>query len=229
IVGLPCIVGGVAGMTMVRPHVGVAVMIGLTIATAAAKQSGRRTGLVAMVIFLLIGSGFVITKANSFFKSDITNASNITAQLNAAGQRTGEGGSEFEPTPVNPVNFPFAVVTVLIRPFPWETTSIPELATALESMVIAWFIIKGLKDIRGRLRRDNPLAIYALVVTLVFVVLFWQFSNFGILARQRTQIAPFMFMLLAMPVTAHLAKKSERRERRSGKQAWANWDSAKGG
>jgi hypothetical protein len=63
----------------------------------------------------------------------------------------------------------------------------------------------------------------------VFVVLFWQFSNFGILARQRTQIAPFMFMLLAMPVTAHLAKKSERRERRSGKQAWANWDSAKGG
>ena len=227
--GIACIAAGIAGMTMVRPHIGVAVMIGLLFATVLAKQSGRRTGLIAMVFVLLIGGGFVISKANEFFKADITSTSTITAQLDAAGTRTGEGGSQFSPTPVSPQNFPFAVVTVLIRPFPWETSSVPELATALESLLIAWLIIKGLKDIRGRVTRENPLAIYALVVTLVFIVLFWQFSNFGILARQRTQIAPFMFMLLAMPVTGHLAKKSERKARRSGDRAWANWDTAHGG
>ncbi len=226
--GIPCIAGGVAGMTMVRPHVGVAVMIGLTIATVLAKQSGRRTGLFAMTVLLLVGSAFVISRANAFFKSDITSASNITTQLDAAGKRTGQGGSEFTPTPVNPVNFPFAVVTVLIRPFPWESTSVPELATALESMVIAYLIIKNFKQIRGRVRRDNPIAIYALVVTLVFVVLFWQFSNFGILARQRTQIAPFMFLLLAMPVTEHVEEKRDRKERRSGQRAWSDWDARHG-
>ncbi len=226
--GITYIAGGVAGMTMVRPHVGVAVMIGLTLATLLARQQGRRTGLIAMGILLIVGSGFVISRANSFFNSDITSAGNVTTQLQAAGKRTTQGGSEFSPTPVSPQNFPFAVVTVLIRPFPWESSSLPEFATALESMVIAWLIIKGLKNIRGRVRRDNPLALYGLVCTLVFVVLFWNFGNFGILARQRTQIAPFMFMLLAMPVTQHLEKKQERRRRRSGKSAWDSWDAAHG-
>src|SRR5207244_897889 len=159
VMGVACLFGGIYGITMVRPHIGVAVMIGLIIATLFAKQQGRRGGLLVMSLVLIIMSGFVMSKANAFFKSDITNASNVSQQLTDAGTRTTQGGSEFKPSPVSPQNFPNAMVTVLIRPFPWEASSVPELLTAIESCVIAWLIIKGLRNIRGRITRENPLAI----------------------------------------------------------------------
>jgi hypothetical protein len=226
--GVACIGGGVFLMTFVRPHIGVAVTIALALATMLAKQSGRRTGLIAMGCVLFVLSGFVVSRANAFFKSDITSASSVSAQLTAAGKRTSEGGSEFEPTPVSPQNFPFAVVTVLIRPFPWEASSVPELVTGIESLVIGYMILKQLKNIRKRVGRRNPLGIYALVATLVFIVLFWNFANFGILARQRTQIAPFLFLLLAMPPPAENPQVIERRAHRKGTNLWDEWDAEHG-
>ena len=96
---------------------------------------------------------------------------------------------------------PYALMTVIVRPFPWESGSIPELVTALEAAFVGYLIIKGGKNTLGRVRRDRPIAIYATVATLVFVELFSHFNNFGILARQRTQIAPFLYLLLALPPT----------------------------
>ena len=49
-----------------------------------------------------------------------------------------------------------------------------------------------------------------------------------VLARQRTQIAPFLFLLLAMPVDEHKRKIAERRRRRKGGNAWDSWDAAHG-
>ena len=51
--------------------------------------------------------------------------------------------------------------------------------------------------------------IFALVNLIVFVFLFSNFANFGILARQRTQIAPFLFLLLAMPLKDRIGKKEK--------------------
>ncbi len=228
IAGATGILGGVWIMTMVRPHVGVAIMVALIVATALAKQSGRRSGMLVTAAVLLVLSGFVMSKANAFFRADLTSAGSVSDQLTKAGKRTTQGGSEFQPTAVSPAGFPMAVVTVLIRPFPWESSSAPELATAIESIIIAWLIVRGLREVRGRIRRDNPLGIYALVATTVFIVLFWNFANFGILARQRTQIAPFLFLLLAMPRQPDSAAKTERKARRSGSSSWDAWD-AQGG
>jgi len=62
----------------------------------------------------------------------------------------------------------------------------------------------------------------------VFVYLFWNFANFGILARQRTQIAPFLFLLLAMPPMADNARTLARRAHRKGQRLWEDWDASHG-
>jgi hypothetical protein len=47
--------------------------------------------------------------------------------------------------------------------------------------------------------RSRPYVAFALTFVLVFVAAFGVISNFGILARQRTQVLPFVFVLLSLP------------------------------
>ena len=46
---------------------------------------------------------------------------------------------------------------------------------------------------------------YAVVYLLIFFFAFGTISNFGILARQRTQALPFVFVLLALYPSKHKA------------------------
>ena len=51
----------------------------------------------------------------------------------------------------------------------------------------------------GRVRRD-PYIVYAISFVAIFVFVFSVVGNFGILDRQRTQMLPLYFVLLAAPL-----------------------------
>ena len=55
------------------------------------------------------------------------------------------------------------------------------------------------RDGSGRIRRE-AYAAYAIAFVGVFIYLFSALGNFGILARQRVQMLPFLFVLLSLPL-----------------------------
>jgi hypothetical protein len=80
----------------------------------------------------------------------------------------------------------------------------------LEGMVLAVLVLlswRRLLTIPRRLRAE-PYTTYAVVYLLMFFFAFGTISNFGILARQRSQAMPFVFVLLSVPVAFAPTRRS---------------------
>ena len=93
----------------------------------------------------------------------------------------------------------WAVVTVLFRPFPWEAPSPVTFAASVESLILLLLTITSGRRLLTALKnvRSTGYTAYALVYVVVFVATFASIGNFGILARERVQMLPIFFILLA--------------------------------
>ena len=111
-------------------------------------------------------------------------------------------GSVFTPVRVNtPLDLPYATVTVLFRPFPWEAhNGAGARDVASRACSSSCLTIKGRRRLLAipRALRREPYIAYCLGITLTFVYAFSSFSNFGILARQRCQVMPFFLALICL-------------------------------
>jgi hypothetical protein len=47
--------------------------------------------------------------------------------------------------------------------------------------------------------RDQPYLVFCLAYTLLFLVAYSSFANFGLLARQRVQLYPLFLVLFSLP------------------------------
>ena len=102
---------------------------------------------------------------------------------------------------------------MLFRPFPFEVHNVPALLAAIEGTVLmALFVLSWprLRTIPGRLRKQ-PYVTFCLTYTVLFCLVFSAFQNFGILARERVMVYPFVLVLLALP-----AATASRRSGRHG-------------
>ena len=95
---------------------------------------------------------------------------------------------------------PFAVITVLFRPFLIEAHNTQALATAAEATFLLIFTILRFRWVVAALHsmRRQPYVAFAMFHVLLFVVGFSGVANFGLLARQRVQVYPLFFVLLAI-------------------------------
>lgn len=214
---------GVALCAMVRPHVAIVVVVGIAAATVFQKRTqGTIVNALLTGVLLLPAGAFALSQASAYFNGDVTSSAGVSSQLDAASKRTAQGGSQCldceAVSPANPVQFPYAAMTVILRPFPWESPSIQEFTTSIEAAFVGLLLIKNFRKAINQIRRDNPYAIFAFVNLVVFIVLFSNFNNFGILARQRTQIAPFLFLFLALP------DRPLRKRRTSADRAWDEFE-----
>jgi hypothetical protein len=214
---------GLWGTEVVRPHMALLILGGLVpaylIRRAPAfsdtkrKQSLKMFGLAALVVAIVITLGGVEQR----FKVSTVDAQTADQVFTDTQDQTTQGGSSFTPTRVhNPIQLPVAVVTVLFRPFPGEASTTQGVVSAFEG---AFLMIVCLRSLR-RLRRipaemiQTPYVLFALVYVLVFVYAFSTIGNFGILVRQRVQVYPLFFVLLAIPAMAR-KREDSRTKRRS--------------
>lgn len=198
---------GVAAAGMVRPHVALLICVGLLVGylhrPAAGPASPARPVLqVAGLAALLVASLAVLNETEAFFGVTEEGAAAADEVFEEVQERTTQGGSEFRPVTVrSPVDVPVAAVTVLFRPFPSEAHNPQSLAAALEGVLLLGLAVAS----TGRLLRlprtawRRPYVLFAAVYVLLFVVAFSNIGNFGILTRQRTQLLPLFFVLLAIP------------------------------
>lgn len=201
--GLTYIGLGAATAALVRPHVGLLLLASATAGIALAqtrsptsKKRSRR--LVPLVV--AAAAAIALVPITQDLINPAGDSSLLDAAYESAEQTARVGGeSSFEVTPTRSVTqVPGAVVTVLLRPFPWESRSILQVLTSLEALLIGGMLARSLWAV-ARLRAQLPrsaLVVMSIVFTLLFCVAFASLGNFGLLARQRAQVYPFILLLI---------------------------------
>lgn len=196
---------GAAGLALVRPHIAVLIFAALAVAQLFRPTGGTATGLVRKIlgIGVLGAAAFVLVRASAeFLGIDDISVQAVSETVEWTGGQTEQGGSEFTPVELtNPLAFPYALVTILFRPFVFETHNIQMLVQSLEGLFLMVLMVRGWRRLRRipRLLRSNPFLWFAVLYIVGFTLAFAGFGNFGILARQRVLMLPFFLMLLSLP------------------------------
>jgi hypothetical protein len=219
--GLAVAAAGLWLAAIVRPHV--AAMMGLALAAAVLIQRSRAElqqlapivkGLSLVAVAAL--SVVLLTKTDRFLEeSGFDTESGLTTVIETSSERTGQGGSEFEPAAVDsPARLPLGIITTLFRPFIFEAHNDASLLAAVEGSILllltgAW-IFRISRAVRGS--RGVAYVAFALVFVVLFSVGFSGVANFGILVRQRSQLLPiFLVLLTASAPPAPAKDRSGRR------------------
>lgn len=202
----PALALGLTGVALVRPHMAILVFAGLFVAYLL-RPSARSSVLSpigkAAMITVLAGTGMVLMQQTErFFGLESTGSESFGDVITATNEQTSQGGSQYEATPVrSPADVPVGIVNVLFRPFPHEAPNGQALLASLESILLLAVVLMSHRRIRTlpRQLRQNPYVTFATTYTLLFIIAFSSFANFGILTRQRVQVYPLFLLLLALP------------------------------
>lgn len=200
--GLVAIAAGTGLSAMVRPHITLMLVAALLLATVIV-HSPRAADEIPLGKILRVGiaAGLLVwaaVAAGSFLDVDPLDRGAVGQALESTSEQTDEGDSVF--SRVSPVLYPVAVVTVLFRPFPFEASNVQILITSCEGMALLVMVVLRRREIWQGLRRlrVSPLLAFALVFTGVFIYAYTGITNFGVLARQRVQVYPFVAIVLAV-------------------------------
>jgi hypothetical protein len=217
-IGAILLVPGIIGTTMLRPHMSILVYCGVLFALLLRKSRTRSAATPALRIFtvsvLLVGGLVLVSQATSFLGVQTVTQESIDATLTAAETQTDTGSSSFSAVRINsPLDVPFATVTVLFRPFPFEAGNLQTLIAAAEGLVLAALFLLSWSRIRNTFHviRGRPYVAYSLGFCAAFVFAFSAFSNFGLLARERTQMLPLLLVLFALPTAREMAAVKDAR------------------
>jgi hypothetical protein len=210
--GLVLMVAGLGATALVRPHVTMLVAAAAVTAFAVGRTSGtvgRRTKLVALVV--LAGATMVLIRmaADAVGVNDLS-VEGVTQAWETRSGNTEVGGSSFSAQPVSgPQDLPMAVVTLILRPFPWEAGGLLPLFASAEGLLIGGLLGLAVLDGRRVLTavRRNPFVTFCLAYVLAYAVLFSGFSNFAILVRQRTLAMPAFLVLICLSAATHQVTK----------------------
>jgi hypothetical protein len=208
--GVATFLAGVAGLFFIRPHMALIAVVSLGFASAVGTLAGfRRTSssrvfVVRMVALVaLIAAAVAATSGLSrfFSEGEARDEQGVSSVLARTTEQTRQGGSEFAPPAVsNPAEFPAGVVTVLFRPFPWEARNFNGLIASGEGLLLLALFAVGHRRLLTWVRTapTRPYLVFAAAYALVFIVAFSYIGNFGILARQRTQMLPLLLTVVSM-------------------------------
>lgn len=196
---------GLAGGAAVRPHMSALLMAGVAAAYLLRRSSGSALSPVTRVLgagVVLVALLLTVQAAERRFDVEGEGLAGAEEAIDHAAERTSKGGSEFDTErPTSITDIPGAAFAVLFRPLPHEAHNGQALVTSFEGLfllglcVVSW---RRLAKVPGEVWR-NPYVALAAVYTLLFILAFSSFGNFGILARQRSQLFPLALVLLALP------------------------------
>ncbi len=207
--GLPIVLASGWALWLVRPHLlalvalagGAAYFLGRVRRKDPASGGilslfSRPLGLLVVAVLLI----FAVNQGAKFLGLNDLSLSSIQGELDATTLSTAQGGSSFDNggNSLNPIYLPMGAVTVLLRPFPWETDNPFQLLASLESAALAVFMVVRRRSVGLSLTRarTSPFLLYCWLLTILYAATFSSFANFGLLVRQRSLVLPALFVLL---------------------------------
>jgi hypothetical protein len=220
--GYSLLLVGLLGGSFVRPHVALLALMAFGLALSLGRRESAQPGTitpasvakVAGLIMVLLLGGYLVTRTQKLVDpSDTGAASSVSSALHVVQVHTSQGGSQFNAAdPNSPLGYGKAAITILFRPFPTEVHGFEDLLAATEAtflfglFAVSW---RRLRTLPRRLRAE-PYYTLAIVYLLMFIYAFAVVGNFGTLVRERTQLEPFVFVLLAAPAPARAATRGRR-------------------
>jgi len=112
---------------------------------------------------------------------------------------------------------PWALVSGLLRPFPWEAGNVFQIILAAENVLIFLLSITSLTRLVNDVHSQYRLLLFTLFVYSVGLCLFLTLStpNFGTLSRYRVGFLPYYFLLITVdnPVVMRLSRFAQRNSR----------------
>jgi hypothetical protein len=202
---------GLAGAALVRPHVSLLVFVAILVAFLVGRRNTRAMpGTISLsgitkalgIVVLLVGGALLAPAAAHFLKVDDLSTTSVTNALVHTQAQTAEGNSAFHAVnPNSPIGYPVAAFTVLFRPLPGEVQTAAGLLASAEAAALLLLVIVGWRRLLGAFHRlrSEAYATFALAYIAMFAYAFSAIANFGILARERVQVLPFLFVLLSLP------------------------------
>lgn len=205
---------GVAGAGAVRSHIALALVLSAGAAIAlgrAPKLEAARTRRLLALGGLALVLAFAVQYAINDFGIDLTQGISdtlIEEELAEVEEQTDTGGSSVEGTAIRtPFDIPQAVLRVVFRPLPYDAHNAQALLNSLAegTLLLALFIWRTPALLRNTIRRwREPYILMALVYSAGFIFGHSAILNLAIVARQRSQLIPFILVILvelgSMPV-----------------------------
>lgn len=206
----------VSAASLVRLHVGLVLIFAIGLAWLFQKKNLRGPARflrpVAVGLLLLVfGFGLLKLASSTLVLHQVTRfaAEDVVEYLAKRREALGEGAGTriavqlSEPTVTGLVRFlPYGMFTYLFRPLLFEAASPLLLLAALESSLFLVLIATRWRRLvtaaRGAWR--NPYLVFCWTAFLGMTAVLSIQSNFGLIIRQRTQVLPFLLMLLATPL-----------------------------
>lgn len=186
---------GLLGAGTIRPHI--AALLTASFAGATLIGRGAWLGSVAIRRFAVMGLALVLAGVAVVTFGDryqVDDVSDVDPFVNELERRTQQGGSAVEGEAVfSPAALPGASLRVLFRPLPPEAHNLQSLASAIENTALLAFVLWKTPAMIRRIRQVRiPYVLMSTAFTIGFVIAFSTVFNLGILARQRSQVLPYL-------------------------------------
>lgn len=209
---------GLGGATMIRPQIAALLAVGIGVAILFRPY---RLGTMGTLVRITMGAGAIlmcwVIIDQAMARVGLEEVSLVaTLDQYELIQSRSRGGSAFEPVSIaEPLGIPKAIITVLFRPFPWEAHRGAALILSLEGVFLLVLTVWRFGSIRRAVAaaRSDPFLLFILIYLILFIPVFSVMGNFSIVGRQRLQMLPLFFMLLAYPGKTEEQKHTDLVER----------------
>jgi hypothetical protein len=211
--GILCLLLGIGSMLAIRGHMAaiftVALAMSLVVRPVRADSMApflKVAGLICVAV-AAVGIAVVASRLVGLERLDVEEVQGFIGERQGFTGQTrrvlGEGehgGSAFKPIDTSsPLGLAILIPTVLFRPFPWEAHNANAMITAVESLGLLALIVYRRRSVTAALLGSprSSFLLLSVLYALMFIYIFSAVANFGIIARQRVQIFPYVFMWIA--------------------------------
>jgi hypothetical protein len=216
--GLLLLIVGLAGTAVIRPHIATVFAIALGLAVVVRGVGKRSVGPATYIFGLVVVVAiiwFIIPQLAAELGVEELSPLGVAERFMQQQSYSFEGGSAYQVVDItDPFRFPIEVLSLAVRPFPWETHNLQALAQAMEGVLLMVLVLWRIKNI-VRAFRASITDIYLRYIIISIIGLLMGFSaiaNFGLLVRERAMLLPFILMLLAYdrpPPVPEIGNKSK--------------------
>ena len=204
---------GVGAMLAIRPHLAaifsLAMMMSLVFRPVRQDSLAPFVKIVGLIMVTVVAVGIAVVASRVVglegldaeeVQGFISERQGYTGQTRSVLGEGEHGGSAFTPVDTSsPLGLAILVPTVLFRPFPWEAHNVNAMVTSLESLSLLGLLVYRRRSVMAALSGSprNSFLMLSVLYALMFIYIFSAVTNFGIIARQRVQIFPYLFVWIA--------------------------------
>lgn len=208
--GLLVATAGLAGISMLRPPIAAALVVAATLGALLrpARARNPQTQVIVWILILPLLGGLLLFTMSSSEKymagQSVLEAYETQQSLDFSG---GSGSNFLAPNVFSLTGFPIALITSNFRPLPNEAGGALPAVASLEGVFLMLLLLYRRREVFRALRvwRTNGMIVFVVAAWIGVSMILSSLGNFGLLARQRTQVLPYLLMLPAMikPIRRH--------------------------